>query len=455
MNWFGRFRNRVADIIGVKESRTVSVMGTGYSGPVYPDRDYTNFVKESYMKNPIAFRCADIIGKSVASVPWETYKKDRNGDIIVTPGVNAIDKVLNRPNPQEGRTFFMLKTIVYLLLSGNAYIERVTPQSGPNVNVPKELYSHRPDRMKIILGSNGNLTGYQYSVNGKSVQWDINTLTGQSNILQLKLFHPLDDYYGLSLIEPSARDIDTSNSSMDWNKKLINKEAKPGMVFEHPGNLTDHQFERLKKQLDQNYSGADNAGENLILEGGAKAHPYALSPKDMDFLEGSRENARRMAYSFGVPPQLIGIPGDNTYSNYQEARLAFWEETIFFYLEYLKSELNNWLFDQGSSEFIDYSLDEVPALEAKRQMRWERAQSSTFLTENEKREMVNYEETEGGDVILVPATMIPLKDVGITEEDVAEDITEDEKGRIIELIKNGLTLEEAQEALDIVDVKPN
>ena len=33
--------------------------------------------------------------------------------------------------------------------------------------------------------------------------------------------------------------------------------------------------------------------------------------------------AREIALAFGVPPMILGLPGDNTYSNFQEANRAF------------------------------------------------------------------------------------------------------------------------------------
>ena len=54
----------------------------------------------------------------------------------------------------------------------------------------------------------------------------------------------------------------------------------------------------------------------------------ALSPKDMDFLDAKHAAAREIALAFGVPPMLLGIPGDNTYANYREANRAFWRQTV-------------------------------------------------------------------------------------------------------------------------------
>ena len=65
-----------------------------------------------------------------------------------------------------------------------------------------------------------------------------------------------------------------------------------------------------------------------MLEGGLDWKPMGLTPKDMDFLEAKNAAAREIALAFGVPPMLLGIPGDNTYSNYQEANRAFYRLTV-------------------------------------------------------------------------------------------------------------------------------
>ena len=92
--------------------------------------------------------------------------------------------------------------------------------------------------------------------------------------------------------------------------------------------LSDNQFERLKRELEDNYQGAVNAGRPLLLEGGLDWKAMSLSPKDMDFLDAKHNAAREIALCFGVPPMLLGIPGDNTYANYQEANRAFCRSTV-------------------------------------------------------------------------------------------------------------------------------
>lgn len=116
-----------------------------------------------------------------------------------------------------------------------------------------------------------------------------------------------------------------------WNHLLLQNGARPSgalIVKDSNGYLSDEQFERLQTQLSEKFSGNSNAGKPLLLEGGLGWQEMSINPKDMDFIESKNSAAREIALAFGVPPQLLGINGDNTYSNMQEARLALWEETL-------------------------------------------------------------------------------------------------------------------------------
>ena len=142
-------------------------------------------------------------------------------------------------------------------------------------------------------------------------------------ILHLTFFHPLDDHYGLAPLEPAAVAIDTHNAAAAWNKALLDNAARPSgaLVYAGPEGavLSETQFERLSASSSDTYQGASNAGRPLLLEGGLDWKAMSLSPKDMDFMEAKHAAAREIALAFGVPPMLLGIPGDNTYANYQEA----------------------------------------------------------------------------------------------------------------------------------------
>lgn len=395
---------------------------------IWSDKNYEVFAKETYLKNVISFRCVDLISKSVSTIKWKVMETKSDGFKEEISSHPLLD-LMSRPNPQQGWSAFIKALISYLVMSGNSYIRRTAPLSGPNKGIPKELDLLRPDRMKILLSSSGELAGYEYtkpSIYTGSIaytqQYLINPIIGQSDVLHLKLFNPVDDNYGASITEPIAREVDTSNTATEWNKKLLDNEARPGMILTYKKNLTEEQFQRIKTQMDEKHSGSKNAGRNLILEDadGTTVTTHGFTPAEMDFIEGNREMARRISLGYGVPPQLLGIPGDSTYSNFEQAREAFWDETVIFYAGFIQTEFNNWFFPKQSKIGLEYSLEGIPAYYSRQSKLWERAKSADFLSINEKREMVGLEKTPGGDVVLIPMSSIPLEMAGESENELIQ-----------------------------------
>jgi len=434
---FEKLFRGIANTFSRKESQTAGIItAPGGSRVIWPQRGYDNFARETYLKNVTAFRAIDEVAKSAASVPWKQY---RGTDVVEKEGIS---KQLTRPNPNESWQWFMLKTVAYLVMSGNSFIERVGPTSGPNKGIIKELYSLRPDRFRM-LHDRGRLSAYQYEVEGRKTTWEIDPITGHADVLQLKAFHPLDDWWGAAPTESAAREIDTSNAATEWNKSLLDNQGRPGMVYTLIGALGAEQMDELERYLSNNHGGPANVGKDLILTGerGTNAQPYGWSPTDMDFGEGDIRLMRKIAMAYGVPPELLGIESA-TFNNRGEARLFFWENTVIWWLNYIRGELNNWLFEEGDDLSINYVLDEVPAFSIKRNLIWERAQNSDFLSINEKREMVGKDDWgEEGNVILVEASKIPL---GMTKEETGK--TEEQKARE-DLIEQGYDDDEIDDIL--------
>jgi HK97 family phage portal protein len=254
--------------------------------------------------------------------------------------------------------------------------------------------------MRVVPGSDGWPEAYEYHVAGRSVRFE-QTLA-LPPILHLTLFHLLDDHYGLAPLEAAAVAVDTHNAAARWNKALLDNAARPSgaLVYVGPEGamLSDPQFDRLKRELTDTYQGAANAGRPLLLEGGLDWKAMSLTPKDMDFLEAKHAAAREIALAFGVPPMLLGIPGDNTFANYQEANRNFWRQTVLPLATRVGNGFAQWLSPQfGDGLRIEIDTDRIEALAADRAAQWERVAAAAFLTANEKREAVGYGPLEGGD----------------------------------------------------------
>lgn len=374
---------------------------------VWTPRRFDAFAEEGYRKNVIAFRAINEVSRATAAVPWRLFRqstgrgKGQGGDQRQAVGRHALLDLLARPNPMMARAEFIEAVTGYLLIAGNSFIEAAF-----GGNEPRELWPLRPDRMKVIAGKTGLPQGFVFTLAGAERRWEADPVSGKSPILHLRSFNPLDDFYGLSPVEPAAAAIDQRNESDKWNMALLQNGARPSgaLVYEPrsgaPANLSDEQFARLKQEIGEQYGGARNAGRPMLLDGGLSWREMSLSPKDLDFLEARNAASRDIALAFGVPPQLLGIPGDNTYSNYREARLALWEETVIPLLYHLRDELNGWLAPFfGEDLELDIDLDGIPALTLRREKVWARLRGADFLTVNEKRQAAGYAARAGGDVL--------------------------------------------------------
>lgn len=368
-------------------SRSHSFMHTP-GKPVWMRRDYAQFADEAYRKNVIAHRAMQLVADGVASIGMDLMRQGAKGEVSLPQ--HAIKTLLARPNPQQSGAAFVRALMTQKLISGNAFIHAV----GPDDEAPRELHLLRPDRVAVIAGEGGIPRGYQYQVNDRTSVMPVDRITGASRVLHLKQFHPADDWYGLSAVEAAAYSIDQHNQSGAWNQALLQHGARPSGALvvntkEHGGALSDEQYYRVKQQIDEQFSGAENAGRPILLEGGLEWKEMSLSPKDMDFIEAKHSAARDIALAFGVPPQLLGIPGDNTYSNLAEARLALWEQTIIPAAQELAESLSFWLlpmFEGGLR--LRLRLDEIPALLVRRESLWKRVQQAEFLSDDEKRRML-------------------------------------------------------------------
>lgn len=393
------------DGLTAKGSATGKLIAVEQLGqPVWSPRDYGSFAREGFMQNAIVYRSVRMVAEAAASIPLLVYEGGREVE------THPLLDLLRQPSNDTTGTDLLEAWYGFLLVAGNAYIEAVALDGRV-----RELHVLRPDRMKVLPGADGWPEGYEYTAAGRSVRFGDEPVPGVRPILHVRLFHPANDHYGMSPIEAAATAIDIHNTASNWNKALLDNSARPSGALVYAaanGQMTGEQFERLRSELETNFQGAAQAGRPLLLEGGLDWKPLSLTPKDMDFIEAKNAAAREIALAIGVPPMLLGIPGDNTYSNYQEATRVFWRQTVLPLVARTAKALSGWLepaFLMAPDERarspagntprdrrpdarleLRLDLDQVEALSGEREALWRRLQGVSFLTDDEKRAAIGY-----------------------------------------------------------------
>jgi HK97 family phage portal protein len=331
----------------------------------------------------VGFRAVKLIAEAAAAVPMTA------GDGRVRFEAHPVLELLARPNAAQGRGEWFESLFGQLLLSGDGYVEAVGPGG-----LPGELHVLRSDRMTVVPGADGWPVGWDYSVGARTHRFRVGEV---SPVLHVRSFHPQDDHYGLSPMQAAARAVDVHNAASAWSKGLLDNAARPSgaLVMAGEVEMTPEQFDRLSVEL-EGYQGARNAGRPMLLEGGLDWKPMGFSPSDMEFQRTKEAAAREIATAFGVPPMMLGIPGDATYANYAEANRAFVRLTVLPLVGKVVEALSHWLSTHAGEPIrITVDRDRVPALQAERDAEWARVASAEFLTDAEKRAMLGLPPLEG------------------------------------------------------------
>ncbi|WP_127090141.1 phage portal protein [Aquabacter cavernae] len=365
-----------------KASRTAALVALLSQGRArWTPRDYASLAREGFARNAVAYRAVRLVCEAVGTMPYVLQEAGRDLD------GHPLQALLAHPHPRMRLPELLEAVCGHLLVAGNAYLEVVCVEG-----VPREIHVLRPDRMKVVPGADGWPEAYDYTLDGRTLRIP-QSGEGMDTILHLTLFNPLDDHYGFPPLEAAAQALDLHNASGAWNKALIDNAARPSgaLVYGGTGSLSDDQFERLKSELEASFQGSANAGRPLLLEGGLDWKPLALTPKDMDFEAARAGAAREIALALGVPPMLLGIPGDATYSNYAEANRALWRLTAIPLARRIGAALCGWFAPlHGPDLALVPDLDQVEALAQERAALWSRVAAADFLTEDEKRAAVGY-----------------------------------------------------------------
>lgn len=411
MGFFDIFRKRAIP------TSAIAIINPG--SPQSMPKNYDSYAGEGYQKNVIAYRCIERNGDAIAGLPIVLKRKTLGAadeEIYDHPAL----ELLRHPNPIQSYSAFVKAFTGYLYISGNDYIHAVGPsKNGP----PKELWHLRPDCIQIQPGPFNLPLSYIYKKMGTEIVYPVDPIDGSCSIRHLKTFHPRNPWYGMSPIEAAAFSLDQHNAVGSWNLGLLQNSARPsGAIIikadkDNPGGgLEENQRSNLRHELEMQYSGANNAGKFLVLEGGMEWKEMGFSPQDMNWIEGKNTSARDIALALGNPPQLLGIPGDSTYNNYESAKLAYYLDTVLPLGRFWLEHLNSWLLPAFGDESLCLEIDEnkVEALEPMRKEKWTQVQQATFISINEKREKLGYGkyETEKvedpADMIYAPPGLVPL-----------------------------------------------
>jgi len=377
----------------------------------YAMQDWKAYSQEGYRLNPTIYRCINIIATNAATV---TPIVKVNGERVEN---HPLELLLKRPNVDCGGVEFLIEAYSWALLTGNLFLEKLKVRNQVSELWNWEPYAFSIERSKI---NRRMPAAYVFGKGSASVRrWEVDPITGKSEMMHWGLFNPSADeaFMGQSPLSAAASAGDQLNAANKWRYNLLKNDCRPSGVLSTDQPITTSDEKTLSQRLKEKAQ-----SKFLLLGGGLKWQQLGLTPKDADHLAGSKFNKQEICEVFGVPTQLLGIEGSQTFANMEQAILHLYNETVLPLVELYFSELNRWLAPEyGAGVEICYNENDIKALEPERKAALETRLSSDVLTINEKRDLLGYEALNeaDADTLFIDPNKLPLGMDVFTSDEMA------------------------------------
>ena len=210
--------------------------------------DYRSLADAGYKQNVVVYRSVNLIARAISSVAWILKRANPNKTVDEIIYDHELLAMLAHPNATQSKALFFESMISFLLLDGNCYV-LASPEK------PTNLYLLRPDRVRVVPGHGVLPEGFEYVVDNHRRFFEVNQETGESSILHIKLFNPLDDWYGMSPVEVCLGAIRQHNAIATQNTAFLQNGGRPSGALMYKDSLTKEQREDLKRDLRNLYQG--------------------------------------------------------------------------------------------------------------------------------------------------------------------------------------------------------
>ncbi len=302
-----------------RQAQYVATIAGGYGDWGATDPDPSLYANQARLMQQLSwvYSAVSLVAKTTASlanfqvmgVTGEDKKQIVN---------HEFEQLLRTPNPYQFDSQFEFVEAMtgFLTLSGNCYmfLNALSPKLPP-----AEMYLLRPDRVMVVPDKTKFIKGYLFEVDGIRIPFD------RDEVVHLKNFHPLNDWYGLSAIEAISLAAESDFKQQVWNRNFFDKQhAKPQGALAYADNINDTDWDRQKNEMKEEHGGTQRRVLMLrgVGKGGVQWLQMGISQKDMEFLQGRQFNKEEIYQA--LAPGLLSILDKNT----TEANSTAGEKTL-------------------------------------------------------------------------------------------------------------------------------
>jgi HK97 family phage portal protein len=323
-------------------------------------------------------------------------------DGIWTETANAaFTPVLRKPNRFQNHIQFKESWVASKLMRGNTYILKARDAR----NVVVALYPLDPCRVTPLVAPDGEVF-YQLSEDNLAGIGAAQVVVPASEIIHDRmncLFHPL---VGLSPLYAAAATAEQGLKIQRNSSQFFANNSSPGGMLIAPGEISPANAQALKEAWQQNYSGA-NAGRVAVLGNNLKFEPMRMSAVESQLIEQLNISAKVICSAFHVPPFMIGMGEEPTYSNGETRTSHYYSQCLQSHIEHMEEAFDDALGLLGAPKSglilgVELDLSGLMRMDTKTQIEaLSEAVKGSIMTPNEARRPLNLPKVKGGDTIFM------------------------------------------------------
>lgn len=355
--------------------------------------DYTSILNPSSSVNlnnaqkiAVVYACINIKMKALSVIPIKVYRK--NGLDKIEDKSNPLYEIL-RYEPNKDLTASTYKKIVSqdLDITGNHYSQIIRNGLGQVT----AMYPLQASKMSVRFESTGSRKKiYEYG----------GVVVNPNRILHIYDIPDSENLKGISPIEYAKNALEFASNTSQHGNQLFKNGSMPSGVFEHPSELEDEAFKRLKQDLTSKYSGLKNLGKPMLLEGGLTFKPMTLKNSDAEWLASRKFNREEIASIFGVPVAMLNDSENTSYGNLEQKYLEFKDNTIYPLTTNIEERIRQKLLTPVQKEVISikFEYNNLMRVDAKTRVEYFKSRFDTAsISPNEIRRYESENGFKGGD----------------------------------------------------------
>lgn len=377
--------------------------GTQGGSPRYDTAAAVPVTLDTALQLSAVWACVRLISESVASLPINVYKVDKDG-VRTLDKSHPLNKLFSgKVNRWQTRQEFFETMTYQLVLMGNNY-------AAVQRNTQKEIVGLIPlmsEQMEVTLMDGGAVT-YRYT-DGSNVN-----VYSSETVWHNKLFG--NGIVGLSPLDYARNSLGIAQAAEKATTSIYRNGGKPSGVLTIDKVLTAEQ----RKQIKENFAGLSSGNDSRLftLEAGMKFQQVSLSPQDIELLSSRKFQIEDIARFFNVPSVMINDTSAGTTwgSGIQQIVQGFYKLGLRPYLERYEASMKAWLLTP--SERLEYDIEfDFNALlrpdKKERVLSNKEAIMSGQMTPNEARLSEGEGILDGGDDLMMQSQMIPIKTLSL------------------------------------------